>query len=859
MMRASPTCRGTPRRVRHGTASRAGTPGRRTGGSRDGAGGDAVAVCRARRHARRRLAFVVEAGAGGGGDLAGDGNEDVDRDGFWRSSGGSRGDEAAMRAAGRTRDADGFVGRGGGSASSSASAAAWEHLTSTGTTMDLDENDEDVGATRSGGDGSTDFERLDAELLAMWTPSNESVKSRRFKPLYGKRLTSKIKELGDARRLDDVFTLLAVSQIPTTPNGRKITVGAVIGACVKCKELELAYKLLMKLEDVDECGAGAPAYSTLMLGFARDGRLIEALELLSRWEKGRGPKSSKFGVGKRGNIILRGSWKWNKVDVPPFKKRDDMGTEWHPKRTATTRMLFAALDACATNGDVKRTRKFMKRIMNWEGRVQGQKNFNEEEYLWNALVKACARSKDAMMCLNVLPEMNKAGVKPTRVTYNITLSACAKAGRPDWCRALLKRMDREKDVDRRPNEVSYTTLLVAETAAARDIAGGEFKCGLEYISSLWETFLERNINQDGIIVGAFANTFVAHGDIDNALKVLEYGYTRKMYISPSVFYTAMRHLATNGDEEGVRRLAEKLKKQHAGSHIIAECDMYEAEACTAAGNVEGARAAVFRVQNGNEEAAAKVFRDRSSGVLVALFVQEVLQCELAGAEDTIDEDEDEGANDFDVIDDDIILNHNGSLCRWEKPDVWSVTQALDLLDGAWSYDEFDEQGIGASPAPPPRGGWANAVNAGVVEPLLFKNGVSPSEPVVKVLPDMGDCVRRGDIIRRNESVADALERLTEHSVAVVIDDDTGIPVGTFRRADGSVAQDTTVGQVMSTAPERLSVSDTTVGDVAMLCVRDSASLIAIVDEQGCIVGTLRQQDILMPARADSSGGASSPR
>ena len=262
------------------------------------------------------------------------------------------------------------------------------------------------------------------------------VKSRRFKPLYGKRLSSKIKELGDARRLDDVFALLAVSQIPTTPNGRKITVGAALGAFVKCKELEVAYKLLMKLDDVDECGAGAPAYSALMLGFAREGRLIEALELLSRWEKGRGPKSSKFGVGKRGNIILRGSWKWNRADVPPFKKRDDMGTEWHPKRTATTRMLFAALDACATNGDVKRTRKFMKRIMNWEGRVQEQKNFNEEEYLWNALVKACARSKDAMMCLNVLPEMQKAGVKPTRVTYNITLSACAKAGRPDWCRAL---------------------------------------------------------------------------------------------------------------------------------------------------------------------------------------------------------------------------------------------------------------------------------------------------------------------------------------------------------------------------------------------------------------------------------------
>ena len=107
-----------------------------------------------------------------------------------------------------------------------------------------------------------------------------------LRPLYGKLLTKKIKELGDARRLDAVFDLLEMSAIPTTPKGRKITMGAVIGACVKCNELDTAYKLLMKLDGVSECGAGAPAYSALMLGYARQGRLTEALGLLEQWEKG---------------------------------------------------------------------------------------------------------------------------------------------------------------------------------------------------------------------------------------------------------------------------------------------------------------------------------------------------------------------------------------------------------------------------------------------------------------------------------------------------------------------------------------------------------------------------------------------
>jgi CBS-domain-containing membrane protein len=45
----------------------------------------------------------------------------------------------------------------------------------------------------------------------------------------------------------------------------------------------------------------------------------------------------------------------------------------------------------------------------------------------------------------------------------------------------------------------------------------------------------------------------------------------------------------------------------------------------------------------------------------------------------------------------------------------------------------------------------------------------------------------------------------------------------------------------------------------MICVRDSAALIAIVDEQGRIVGTLRQDDILVPARWADEDDSASPR
>jgi len=75
-----------------------------------------------------------------------------------------------------------------------------------------------------------------------------------------------------------------------------------------------------------------------------------------------------------------------------------------------------------------------------------------------------------------------------------------------------------------------------------------------------------------------------------------------------------------------------------------------------------------------------------------------------------------------------------------------------------------------------------------------------------------------------------------------------VPIGTFRRADSYVGAEVTIGQVMGAAPERLSNETTTVGEAAMICVRDAAALIAIVDNQGRLTGVVRQDDILVNPR-----------
>ena len=137
-------------------------------------------------------------------------------------------------------------------------------------------------------------------------------------------------------------------------------------ACVKCNDLDTAHKLLMKLDGVDECGAGAPAYSTLMLGYARQGRLTEALGLLEQWEKGRGPKDGKFAPAREATSSCEGRGGGPRRTCQSTRD-SDMGTEWYPKRTATTRMLFAALRPQRWRQGDSEERVANKRISTWRG------------------------------------------------------------------------------------------------------------------------------------------------------------------------------------------------------------------------------------------------------------------------------------------------------------------------------------------------------------------------------------------------------------------------------------------------------------------------------------------------------------
>ena len=130
-----------------------------------------------------------------------------------------------------------------------------------------------------------------------------------------------------------------------------------------------------------------------------------------------------------------------------------------------------------------------------------------------------------------------------------------------------------------------------------------------------------------------------------------------------------------------------------GAAVEAEVVMCEAEAKAAAGDAAGARGALERLKRLDYGASSKVLRDRSTELLVSLFVKDIVGSssetrDVSSHETRTSRAEDQ--SDFDALDavGDVFVAADSSAA--EKTNAWSITQALDLIDSAWGFASLDE-------------------------------------------------------------------------------------------------------------------------------------------------------------------------
>jgi len=726
----------------------------------------------------------------------------------------------------------------------------WQYLTCTGETMD-DEDENERPWENNNNEIKAEFEENAAgEEKNNSKNSNKTNKTTNVVEKEISEILMQLKRLGEKRKFSELLQYLdtKASFVSSVKNDKKVYLKvlatASVAAAAKCsRDLTFATTILKAAEGPFSCGVSPAAYSAIIIEAGRANELDLAFEMLEWWKKGRGPKSTQFGASanKNGKMFIPNSFLWTVDDVPKGLNRSDrVGVKWHPRRTATSLMLFSILDACAECGDVPRAIETKNEIFACEGRVKRSDDF---ERAWCSILKAHTRSSEPLKALSAFEEMlktNEIETKKSLLAHNILMSACVKGGRPDWSIDILEKA---KDHGLKPDATSYATCASGETQAARGILGTDYACDVETLKRLFQEYT--NIEKrNKIAYGAFVSAFLRKGEANYAINVLEHAQrdgpkrgkwnkNKTHAVSPNSYFLVMRHAANEGDVESVRKLSEMLRNHPKDTALLrAESALYESEALAAANDVEGARDAIFRAQNvADETEAAKVLREATEKVLVALFVENEMSVE------------------------DVSPNN--------VPKARNVARALSLLDGAWSFDEFDEvTGKGQFPKPPPKEGYEKAIEVGNVSPLAFKAGLNPNDSIQEAIASDAlrlysceELVQRKLLARRMDSARMVLEQANkdkkENSSSLkdlLVLDGFGEPIGVLRRGleiDEENKEFASAETLMDCTTLVSCFLKTSIGDVALQCFSSENSIpIAICDDvSNALIGAIFREDL----------------
>jgi hypothetical protein len=271
--------------------------------------------------------------------------------------------------------------------------------------------------------------------------------------------------------------------------------------------------------------------------------------------------------------------------------------------------------------------------------------------------------------------------------------------------------------------------------------GAEYAGGVEAVDAIYaEVRGPLGPPPDPQCYGAVVDAFVAYGDVSRALAAISAAEREpNVHVSSRTYLGVMRAYAAAGDVRGVATLAARLEKVLAGRAVSgrrggasktseafarvvsssasaaaalggdmretfcleptvqAEVVMCEAEAKAAAGDAAGARAALERLKRLDYGASSKVLRERSTELLVSLFVKDVVgepsrlnkasRGSRSGSESRADILSAAG-DAFADGDEDLIASAEAGDDAGGS--AWGVTQALDLIDSAWGFASLDE-------------------------------------------------------------------------------------------------------------------------------------------------------------------------
>ncbi|KAK1275433.1 Pentatricopeptide repeat-containing protein [Acorus gramineus] len=196
-----------------------------------------------------------------------------------------------------------------------------------------------------------------------------------------RRLTSRIVELTRRKQLDQVLEEVERAK---KRHGRlnTIVMNAVVEACVRCGDVEAAFRVFSEMSGLGGPGVDEVTFATLLKGLGEARRVDEAFQMLEAVEKGTAAGSVKLS--------------------PP--------------------LIYGLLNALLEAGDMRRAHGLLAR---YRPVLQEE---NPTTLLYNMLMKGYTNSDSPLKALSVTDEMLRHGLKPDRLTYNTLIFACTKSG-----------------------------------------------------------------------------------------------------------------------------------------------------------------------------------------------------------------------------------------------------------------------------------------------------------------------------------------------------------------------------------------------------------------------------------------------
>ncbi|ONK69636.1 uncharacterized protein A4U43_C05F25150 [Asparagus officinalis] len=332
-----------------------------------------------------------------------------------------------------------------------------------------------------------------------------------------RRLTSRIVDLTRRKQLKQVFEEVETAKRKYGKVNR-IVMNAVMQACIRCKDLDSAWRVFDEMSKLESCGVDSVTYGILLKGLGEARKIDEAFQILESVEQGVAAGNPKL----------------------------------------SPKLIYGLLNALLEAGDMRRANGLVARY---------RLVLHEDTHsvlLYNLLMKGYTNTDFPLGALTVRDEIMRQGLKPDKLTYNTLIFACVKSGKTDAAIQFLAEMKEEAlktNCSVLPDAVTYTTLLKG-LGNEKDLFTIQ-KIVVE-MKSQPDLFIDRTAYT------AMADAFLACGSIRGALCIFgemikQAGRNKNLMPKPHLYLSMMRVFAAMGDFDLARKLHVHMWSGSVGS------------------------------------------------------------------------------------------------------------------------------------------------------------------------------------------------------------------------------------------------------------------------------------------------------